>query len=168
MRCKGLSSLGLVVFLLSGCGAAPQEAFGRADADSIRNTVQSFVSAYNEKNADQVASLFSGSGALMPPNSSQIRGTDSIKSFYEVRFTQGVSGLEIEPDDVGGDGTLAFASGHYVLQLEPENGPQSRDRGKFLWILRNYAGTWRFDYQMWSSDLPPPPPPAPADEDDES
>lgn len=161
MKCHGLSLASVLTagLLLSGCAAAPAQTFGRPEADSVRQLVQSFAAAYNQKNASELASLFSGSGALMPPNSAIIRGTDGIASFYEIRFKEGATDLEIEASDVGGHGPLAFISGHYRLRLESEDGPGGRDRGKFLWILRNYAGQWRFDYQMWSSDLPPGGPP---------
>ena len=137
-----------------GCAASTAQEFGRADADTIREMVQSFSVAYNEQNASGVAALFSGTGVLMPPNSSTVRGSESIQGFYDVRFTQGVSDISVEVTDIGGEGPLAFASGSYSVQLQPSDQPESRDRGKFLWIIRKFSGNWRFDYQIWSSDLP--------------
>jgi hypothetical protein len=36
----------------------------------------------------------------------------------------------------------------------------SRDRGKYLRVLRNIAGTWRAEKTIWSSDFPRTPSPA--------
>ncbi len=147
---------------MTGCATSTAQEFSRADADTIREMVQSFSVAYNEHNASGVAALFSGSAVLMPPNSSTVRGSDSIQGFYDVRFTQGVSDFSVEVADLGGYGPLAFASGSYSVRLQLPDQPESKDRGKFLWIIRSYSGSWLIDYQIWSSDLPVQMPSEPA------
>ena len=62
--------------------------------------------------------------------------------------------------DGEGHGTLAYFAGTFSLDLKPEGGPERRDRGKVIWILRKLGGQWRFEYQIMSSDLPPPVVPA--------
>jgi hypothetical protein len=39
--------------------------------------------------------------------------------------------------------------------VPPGGGVPSRDRGKVLWIVHDYNGQWKFEYQIMSSDLPP-------------
>ena len=139
---------------LAGCAGSNVEEFGRGDADTIREMVQRFSAAYKEKDAAAVTDLFSGAAVLMPPNSSTVRGPDSIRGFYEVRFAQGDGEFGVEVEEVGGHGTLAFATGSYSLTLQPPGEAESRDRGKVLWVARSNMGQWRFEYQIWSSDLP--------------
>jgi len=127
---------------------------------------QDFQAAYNAKDAAKAAGFFSGAGVLMPPNSSAVRGSDAIQGYYEVRFGEGATDLDIQPTEVNGQGSIAYMSGTYSFRNVPEGGPETRDRGKFLWIVRLLPGNnWRYEIQMWSSDLPPVVPPPPTEEE---
>ncbi len=151
-----------------GCGNSGPREFGKEDVATLRKMTQEFQDAYNAKDSAKVADFFSGGGALMPPNSSAVRGSDSIKGYYDIRFGEGATDLKLDPTTVNGAGSLAYLSGTYSFRNTPDGGPETRDRGKFLWIARLFPGnTWKFEQQMWSSDLPPQVPPAPETKKDE-
>ena len=138
------------------CGSSGPREFGKEDGAALRKMTQEFQDAYNAKDSARVAQCFSGSGALMPPNSSAVRGSDAIKGYYDLRFGEGATDLKLDPTTVNGAGTLAYMAGTYSFRNAPDGGPETRDRGKFLWIARLFPGNaWRFEEQMWSSDLPP-------------
>jgi len=146
-----------VALALGACGGPSTPEFGRADADNIRKLAQDFASAYNAKDAAKVTTFFAGNATHMPPNSSPIRGHESISSYFENRFAEGATDLALEHRDIAGHGPLAYASGSYSLRLVPPQGGRGRrDRGKYVWILRNMAGNWRLEYTIFSSDLPVP------------
>lgn len=155
------STVAVAAALLAACGGGSTERpFGREDVAAIRQLIDGFVAAYNAKDADKAVSYFSGAATLMPPNSSAVHGPESIKGYYEIRFGQGATDLQVEPGEIQGSGTLAYIVGTYSLRLASEGGPETRDRGKFVWIARNMPGNnWRFEVHIWSSDLPPPTPP---------
>lgn len=147
--------------MAGACAARPSQEFGRDDAETVRKVVQEFAAAYNKKDIPGLLELFSNTATLLPPNSSAIRGHDSIKGFYDIRlFEQGATDLDLQVTDVAGSGSLAYATSTYTVRVVPKNGPESRDRGKTIWIFRNLANRWRVEYVMWSSDLPVPAPPA--------
>jgi uncharacterized protein (TIGR02246 family) len=147
----------VLAVVLTGCSAPAQREFGKADRDSITKLVQDFTTAYNAKDAAKVATLFTGGAGLMPPNASTLRGTESIQGYFVSRFEQGASDLVIEPSDIAGSGVLAYITGTYSLKLAPAGAPERRDRGKLLWVLRNFSGKWLLEYLIFSSDFPPPP-----------
>jgi len=159
MRAPSLMAATVIAVALAACSAPVQREFGNADRDSITKLVQEFTTAYNAKDAAKVATLFSGGAGLMPPNASTVRGTESIQGYFVSRFAQGASDLLIEPKDIAGSGALAYASGDYSLKLAPAGGPERRDRGKFLWVLRDFSGKWLLDYVIFSSDFPAAPSP---------
>jgi ketosteroid isomerase-like protein len=160
-----LAIIGVLGALLACGGSGPRE-FGRTDTDAIRKMTQDFQAAYNAKDAAKLATFFSGAGVLMPPNSSAVRGPDAIRGYYEVRFGEGATDLNLQPNEINGQGSIAYMSGTYSFRNAPEGGPDTRDRGKFLWIVRLLPGNnWRYEIQMWSSDLPPPVPPPPTEEE---
>jgi len=146
---------------LSACaGSAPPQEFAKADADQIKGMVQNFVAAYNAKDVAKIGTFFSGNAALMPANQSTIRGVESIKGWYELRVKdEGAKDLAIEPQTIDGHGPLGYIAGAFTLTLEPAGRPARHDRGKVLWIVRKFAGQWKFECQIMSSDLPQAVPP---------
>jgi len=156
-RFGGLLAL-IITFGLVACGGGgTQQEFGKQDIDQINQTVQGFVAAYNAKDVEKIGTFFSGNAALMPANQNTLRGVDPIKSWYEFRVKdQGAKDLTIEPLTVEGHGPLAYVAGTFSVNFAPDDGSAPRhDRGKVLWIVRKYAGQWKFECQIMSSDLPP-------------
>jgi ketosteroid isomerase-like protein len=161
-----LLALATTVGLVACGGSAPPQEFGKADVDQINQMIQAFVAAYNAKDVAKIGTFFSGNAALMPANQNTLRGVDSIQSWYEFRVKdQGAKDLAIEPLTVEGHGPLGYFAGTFSVNFQPADGsPERHDRGKVLWIVRKFAGQWKFECQIMSSDLPPvvPPPVAPA------
>jgi ketosteroid isomerase-like protein len=148
---------------LAACaGSAPSQEFGKQDVNQIKEMVQNFVSAYNAKDVSKIGTFFSANAALMPANQSTLRGVDPVKSWYELRVTsEGAKDLSIEPLSIEGHGPLAYVAGTFSVTFQPSDASLARhDRGKVLWIVRKYAGQWKFECQIMSSDLPPSVPPA--------
>ena len=93
----------------------------------------------------------------MPPNRALRRGRQFVEQYYDDRFEEGAADLEMEPADVSGQGTLAYASGDYRLNLVPKDGGQKRrDRCKFLWVFRENNGVCLIEYVIFSSDFVSP------------
>jgi len=160
-----LAAAAAVSLALASCGGPASSAeFGKEDLAAIQKQIDDFIAAYNAKDSAKVAGLFTGSGSLMVPNSSVVRGFDTIKGYYDMRFGMGATDLVIDATPTG-QGKIGYAVGTYSLRLAPEGGPETRDRGKLLLVMQKLPGNaWRIEILMWSSDLPPPAPPAPEPE----
>jgi ketosteroid isomerase-like protein len=147
--------------LTIGVGAcatgANEQAFTRADQDAIRKNSADLTAAFNEKQVDRILTLYADSSVFMPPNAPLLRGRDPLRSFYGDMIKRGATDFRLEPEEISGHGPIAYESGTYSVTYA---GGGSRDRGKYLRVLRNMAGTWRAEKMIWSSDLPPPPSPA--------
>lgn len=144
-----------LIFVAVGCSSAPARTFGKPETDSINQLIGQFIVAYNAKDATKVSRLFTDGGAVLPPNASTVRGTENVRIYYTKRFDQGASDLELQPQTIAGSGTLAFTSGDYRLNMAPPGGTAQRDRGKFIFILREINDQWRLDHLMFSSDFAP-------------
>ena len=161
----GVVAVALASAAFAACGGPAPEAFGKEDVAAIRKLVADFVAAYNAKESAKITSLFSGSAALMVPNSSIVRGPDAVKGYYDMRFGQGATDLVIEPSVVTGHGTIGHVIATYSFRNVPASGPETRDRGKLIWLAQKLPGNnWRLETLMWSSDLPPALPPPPAEQ----
>ena len=164
---------------LSSCGGPTGPEFTRADGEAFRQIGEQWSTAFNAGDVESLVSMFAGTGALMPPNSSTVRGHESITGYYTQLFNEGERNLEVEISEVGGEGDLGFVSGTFlnVSQIpvqvdddeveedavdeegaeaaEPEM-QENRSRGKLVIILRKLGGNWKFESFIWNSDLPLP------------
>lgn len=142
--------------LTVSCSQSTGVQFTQQDAARIRQRSQEFVQAFNSKDLQRVLRFFSGETVFMPPNAPTMRGRDALGDFYKRMFDEGAGNLEIQSKDVGGHGTLAYESGTFSLIRKPASGPETRDRGKYMYIWRYYPAqkAWLMDYTIWSSDLP--------------
>ena len=139
-----------VVCLAAACsGAKPGDEFTMKDQTVIRERSEAFVKAFNAKDVDQILGIYAENSTFMPPNEPVIRGKDALRTFYGDMLKAGASDLRLNVTEVSGNGPLAYQTGTYDL-----NRGTVRDRGKYLFVLRKIADTWRYEYTMWNSDLP--------------
>lgn len=142
----------LLTIGVSACATgAKEEGFNRADQEAIRKNAADLSAAFNEKQVDRIIALYADNSVFMPPNAPTLRGRAPLKSFYTSMIEKGATELTLEPDEVAGHGPIAYESGTYSVTFA--NGA-SRDRGKYLLVLRNTGGTWRTEKTIWSSDFP--------------
>ena len=91
----------------------------------------------------------------MPPNQPVIRGKDALKNFYDDLFKRGAIELKLDVAEVSGHGPLAYQSGTYEMDLKPASGPAGPRSRQVPVHPRKLNGTWRYEYMVWNSDLPP-------------
>jgi uncharacterized protein (TIGR02246 family) len=148
-----------IALLASACGSPRQSEFTTQDAGAIREKNEAFVAAFNDKQIPQIIDMYAENATFMPPNRPVLRGRNAIRNFYDELLNQmGATNLKLEVSEVVGHGPLAYQAGSYEIEYKPATGtaPRDRDRGKYLFVLRNLNGTWRYEYTVWNSDLLPP------------
>ena len=145
----------VVCVAASACGGARAGAeFGMKDQAQIRERADAFVKAFNDKDVPQVLGIYTENSTFMPPNQPIIRGKDALKTFSDDLLKSGATGLKLNVAEVSGNGPLAYQSGTYEMEIKPASGASTRDRGKYLFVLRKMGDAWRYEYAMWNSDLP--------------
>jgi uncharacterized protein (TIGR02246 family) len=139
----------------AAAAAAPLTA---ADQAAIRATDTAFATAAGAGDAAGVAAIYLPDARLMPPNVPTVNGRDGIQRFWGGLFDAYRVRITVTADEIEGSGDLAYARGHYTLDLTPKaGGPPTHDEGKFLEILRRKPdGSWGYAVDMYSSDLPAP------------
>jgi uncharacterized protein (TIGR02246 family) len=148
-----------IALLLSACGSPRQNEFTTQDAGAIREKTEAFVAAFNNKQIPQIIDMYAENATFMPPNRPVLRGRNAIRNFYDELLNQmGGTNLKLDVSEVVGHGPLGYQAGSYEIEYKPATGtaPRDRDRGKYLFVLRNLNGTWRYEYTVWNSDLLPP------------
>jgi ketosteroid isomerase-like protein len=140
----------------SSSSAAPGDEFTSADVAAIKQLTQQFSEAVSKESLEQVLTHYPENVVFMPPNSGTIRGKDWVKGYWDSRFKDGAVSLRLESRDVAGHGPIAYENGSYTMIVRSDDGQETRDRGKYLFVLRKGNRQWRYEYAIWNSDLPKP------------
>jgi ketosteroid isomerase-like protein len=156
MRQLTIGAVATLLLTMTACGGGPGNEFTTKDGTAIRQKNETFAQVFNAKDVSKILDLYTENSTFEPPNQPIIRGKDALKIFYDEMINkQGATNLRLNVDEVSGHGPLAYQAGTYEMDYKPASGAASHDRGKYLFILRSMAGTWRYQYTMWNSDLPP-------------
>lgn len=155
MQKPAVWAVAAIALVAAACASSNAREFSAQDQAAIRQKNQEFVDAFNAKQIPKILSIYADNSVFMPPNRPIIRGTEGLRAFYTDLLNQGAQNLRLEVSEVSGHGPLAYQTGPYELDYAPPSGAPRHDRGKYLFILRSLAGTWRLEYTMWNSDLPP-------------
>jgi hypothetical protein len=123
--------------------AAPRESVAAAAASalSVETVAQRRIDAYNSRNLESLASLYSADARIFePPDRLRDSGLDQIRQTYSRRFSS--------PDWSKLESSHRMVEGPFVVERETESGPENRPRtaiviseirdGKIVrvWILR--------------------------------
>lgn len=155
MQKRVVWAVAAIALVAAACSSRSADEFTAQDRAAIRQKNQEFVEAFNAKQIPKILSIYADNSVFMPPNRPIIRGIDALRTFYTDLLTQGAQNLRLDVTEVAGHGPLAYQTGSYELDYAPPSAASHHDRGKYLFVLRNMTGTWRLEYTMWNSDLPP-------------
>lgn len=136
--------LGALAALLAGCADGSQ-ALDSASRGAIEATVDRYVAASNEGDAEALTALYADDAVLLPPNHEPIHGRKAIGEFWRQGTDTGleVSTLRLE---VGGD--VAYLVGRYHL---PPTEQEEADSGQYVLCLKRQAdGDWRLTADIWN------------------
>ncbi len=143
--------------LAAGCSRGPTP-LSEADKATIRANDEKFAQAVVAKNWPALAAMYSTDAAFMPPNESVVQGRAAIQSWLSA-FPP-VTAFSLTPQQVDGQGDLAYARGTYMMTVTPPGAPAPvEDHGKYIVIERKQPdGSWLITDDIFNSDVPLPAP----------
>lgn len=160
-------TLGTAICLALSVGCqAPQGPAGLSEADrtAIRQAGENYGRLVNAKDSKGAVALFADDATVLPPNQAAVQGRAAIQAWMEA--SPPLSNFQSQLLEIEGRGDLAYDRGTYSLTVTPVGAAPIEVRGKYLSILRKQAdGSWKFQRDIWNSDLPlsaPGKPAAPA------
>jgi uncharacterized protein (TIGR02246 family) len=141
--------LGLVAAALAGCAGRPS-AVESASRSAIESTVDRYVAASNEGDADALAELYAEDALLLPPDHQPIHGRAAIVEFWR----QGTdAGLEVSTLRLEVAGDVAYLVGRYRL---PPTEEEAADSGQYVLCLKRQAdGAWKLTADIWNGSGEP-------------
>lgn len=158
--CRVIASVVVCLTLLSSAlaKAVPAKALSVSDMTAIRAVLERYRSAWLANDEDAVRRTFSNDAILMPAHGNPpVAGMAAIKEYWwpastsKTTITKFVQTL----DEVGGDGTLAYARGASDVEWKTEDKgtAQSWQNGSsFLFLLKRQAdGRWLISHLIWDA-----------------
>jgi uncharacterized protein (TIGR02246 family) len=136
--------LGLGSAFLAGCStkAPPRNSDSRG---AVEATVDRYVAASNEGDAEALTDLYADDAVLLPPDHEPIHGREAIGEFWR----QGTdTGLEVSTLRLEVDGTVAYLIGRYHL---PATEGEEADSGQYVLCLKQQTdGSWKLTADIWN------------------
>jgi uncharacterized protein (TIGR02246 family) len=135
---------GLLAALLAGC-ADGTPAVESASRGAVEATVDRYVAASNDGDADALTDLYADDAVLLPPDQEPIHGREAIGDFWR----QGTdTGLEVSTLRLEVDGNVAYLVGRYHL---PPTEDEEADSGQYVLCLKRQPdGAWKLTADIWN------------------
>ncbi len=110
-----------------------------------------WMAAFNDEDADELASLYAEDAVMLPPNAPALFGRDAIRASFREEFAAGGLKAEIEALETVVEGDLAYVAGRYRVWTGDGT---LVDRGKYVEIWRAVDGQWLISRDIHNSSLP--------------
>ena len=136
---------GLAVLAACAPPARPVEDH-RADLAAIRRAAPDWEVAYNDKDADRVAALYTEDALLLPPGAAAVNGRTAIREFFANDIATRWTMISVQPLTTEVAGDWAWRAGTW--SIEGVN-------GRFLEIWRRTDDGWKIHRDIWNADTAP-------------
>ena len=143
---KSLASFFLVCLIVNSCTQGPTDV-----TSEIKEANKSFMEAFNNGDAEAVASHYTEDGSLYPPNSDVLTGHETIEAFWGGALSMGVEKVLLETITAEGYGNFAIEEGSYKL-FAP--GDVLIDQGKYFVTWEKQANEWKLVKDIWNTNNP--------------
>ena len=156
-----MKKLAMVLVLATatvGLLAAPRDkskSGGDAQA-AIAALRNSWIDAYNNKQADKIADTYTADAVVLPAIGKPVQGKDAIRDFWQEYIEQGGTNLSVSDTHTESSGGLAYDRGRYKFTAKTPDGSTRDVSGSYLITLkRESKGTWLIVAHASSDDEPP-------------
>ncbi|CAN5119452.1 hypothetical protein BH23BAC1_BH23BAC1_14370 [soil metagenome] len=144
-------NLSFLIILLA-CAQAGN--FNEKDIEAITKMSEARATAFNNKNAGEIANYFTEDGILMAPGQAATSGRKSVEEYYQKIFDQYEPKLTSHYEEVEVAGDLAYGRGIATVELKSRNGGETEtSTAKYLNILKRQAdGSWKTTHDIWNNN----------------
>jgi ketosteroid isomerase-like protein len=132
--------------------SSPGAPLSRAET-AVRKIAQDWALACNNKQLDDLVSLYTSDAILLRPNVPAIRGTAAIREFFFSVLDAGLGEVEMDPIRTEALGDFAYQAGRCQMLVPVSVSQRREERGKYLMTLARQSGEWKIMADCWASDL---------------
>lgn len=150
------TSLALLI-TLAACQPKAAPVDTAADEAAIQAVAESWPKAYNDKNADAVAALYTEDARVYPPGAAAASGRAAIREYFAGDIANNWAQISVAHEESRVAGDWAWRAGTWSAAVTPAV------TGKYAELWHRTAEGWRIHRDIWNVDAAPPapePPPA--------
>ena len=125
------------------------------DHKDVHDIAARLEAAFNAGDAVALASLYSDTAILMPPNEPMVRGRTDIQAWFEHALLR-LRSVRIVPIESTVEADQGFQVGTFTSALSSSGKQAGALPGKYVLVLTNHEGQWKIQYDSWSLDQPSP------------
>ena len=132
-----------------------------ADEKALRDLDAASLTAWNNKNADMIASFYTDDAAIAIPGVPLIHGKEAMRTGLKDTLMDPNFKLTFSPNAVEtAGGVLGYVRGSYtVVATDPKTKKPSTEDGNYLIVYKKQAdGSWKI-VNDFATAAPAPPPP---------
>lgn len=131
--------------------ATPAAAAADEVRDAIEQTNAQFVEAYKAGDAATIATLYTATAKMLPPDATEVAGREAIQSLWQSWLDAEPSDLTLETTDVESSGDLAYEIGLFSFQPPAGDTSMVTATGNYLVVWKHDAdGNWRRHVDTWN------------------
>jgi ketosteroid isomerase-like protein len=133
------------------------ELFESSLDNPIEQVTIQLSAAFNARDAVALASLYTDTATLMPPNEPMVKGNSAILVWFEQALKR-LGGIRLVPMESGIFGEHAFQAGTFNVSAQlttsssAPNNAEFEQTGKYLLVLKSAGGQWKIHYDIWNVD----------------
>ena len=148
--------LALIILFASGCNSKIETNVDD-DIAAINDIWVSYSSSLNDGDIDAWLSLWTEDGVQMPPGEAPVVGMEQLRQRNGGALGLFTVEIDIDNQEVGVAGVLAFSRGVYTATFSPKDGSQPIPvDGKFMTILKRQSdGSWKIHRDIFNSSVAP-------------
>jgi uncharacterized protein (TIGR02246 family) len=126
-----------------------------AAAEDVRQAIEQvnarFVEAFKAGDAAAIASLYTETAKMLPPDATEIAGREAIQAEWQSGIDDGLKDLTLEAQEVEASGDLAYEIGAFSLQVPTEHDDMATAGGNYVVVWQRGAeNDWRLHVDTWN------------------
>ena len=142
---------------LAACAPRGSQHDPAGDEAAISTAAANWEKAYNEKNAEAVAALYTEDGQLLPPGPAVVNGRSAIQEFWANDIAASNMSFAITADTTGVGGDWAYRSGSWRAMGADGS---TAATGKYIEVWKRVGDGWQLHRDIWNVDEAAPAAPA--------
>lgn len=160
MNRLNVTALAAALVLTLPAGPATAQEGTDAAKEAVQSMRDAYFSTYEAGNAEKAVSYFAEGGALLPPTSSTVRGTESIRQRLTDFLGSQTISLQAISEETLRSGDRVLDRGMLAIEVTPDGAQQSStDTGKYVLVAVRESAEgqepeWRIQWLIWNTDHP--------------